>query len=185
MSDWPGGLKVSAGMAPRNGLSTAGKESHLHGHMVTCANHQGGVATWPSANLAIYVPVMVVEPVTVVQLACVVGTTAAGNIDLGIYDDAGNRLVSSGSTAIGGTGTIQNVDVTDTPLLPGVHYFAMNCSTTTTATFNRTNMSAVDLRACGVRQQAVGAVALPNPATFAVHAQAYAPFVIAMTRTVI
>jgi hypothetical protein len=79
---------------------------------------------WPSANLAIFVPVRVPVPVTVCKLAVGAGATAAGNFDVGIYDSAGNKLVSSGATAKGSS-TEHIIDVTDTVIGPGVYYLAL------------------------------------------------------------
>lgn len=144
---------------------------------------QGGPSTgavWPSANLAIYVPVWVEKPVLVTKMATQVTATAAGNVDVGIYDIRGNRLVSAGSTAVGGVGA-QVFDVADTFLNPGTYYLAMNVSTVTTVAYARTAMAASYIRACGLQQQAVGAVALPATATFATYAQAYQPFIAALT----
>jgi hypothetical protein len=52
------------------------------------------------------------------------GATASGNMDVGIYDYAGTRLVSSGSTAQSGTSAFQDFDITDTLLGPGIFYLA-------------------------------------------------------------
>jgi hypothetical protein len=65
---------------------------------------------WPSANLAIFIPIRVPSPVMVCKLAMGAGATAAGNFDMGIYDRFGNLLVSSGATAKSAT-TEQILDV--------------------------------------------------------------------------
>lgn len=56
-------------------------------------------------------------------------TNAATNndsIDVGLYDAAGNRLVSSGATAgkVNGATGKQTIDITATTLSPGVVYYA-------------------------------------------------------------
>lgn len=79
---------------------------------------------WPSANLAIFIPFTLAVPVTVYKMAMGAGATAAGNFDIGIYDAAGNRLVSSGATAKGSS--VEHIlDVTDTVIGPGTYYLAM------------------------------------------------------------
>lgn len=141
----------------------------------------GGV--WPAANRAIYVPFMVDQVVTAYQMAFEV-ITQSGNCDVGIYDVAGNRLVSKGSTAVAAAG-FQSIDITDTVLAPGVYFMAMNVDNTT-ASFTRSSaVSAVYQQVCGMQQQAVGAVTLPDPATFANPASAYIPmFGVALKSTI-
>ncbi len=129
-------------------------------------------AVWPVANTAIYVPVSIPSIVTAYQISIQVATQS-GNCDVGIYDEIGNRLVSSGSTLVGAAG-IQLFNITDTVLVPGVYYLAMNCDNTT-ASFFRNGRAPQQTVPYGLKQQAVGAVTLPNPATFAVTAQSYLP----------
>jgi hypothetical protein len=123
------------------------------------------VATaWAASNLALYMPFEVNEIVTAYQIAFVV-TTQSGNLDVGIYDHIGNRLVSKGSTAVAVAG-VQVVDITDTTLPPGAYFLAM-CVDNTTAAFTAYAVAALVQQSVGMQQQAVGAVTLPNPATFA------------------
>lgn len=81
-------------------------------------------AAWPSANLAIFVPFRLASSVIVYKMATGAGSTAAGNFDVGIYDSAGNRLVSSGTTAKGNSAE-HILNVTDTVIGPGLYYLAM------------------------------------------------------------
>jgi hypothetical protein len=144
-----------------------------------CANDTGfGIAggAYPAANTAIYVPVMVPEEQKIYHLGVEV-TTQSGNLDLGVYDEVGTRLVSSGSTAVAAAG-VQSIDVTDTVIGPGICYFAMNCDNTTAA-FRRVSMDAPLERVCGMQQQAVGAVTLPAIATFATITQTFLPGIFA------
>lgn len=136
------------------------------------ATNSSGV--WPAANRAIYIPFRVETTVTAYQIAWENGAAVSGNLDVGIYDEIGNRLVSKGSTAQAGTTTIQAADITDTVLGPGLYYMAM-CVDNTTAAVIRGAPQAAWLQMAGVQQQAVGAVTLPNPATFANPASAYLP----------
>lgn len=82
-------------------------------------------AVWPTANKAIFVPVVVSRPMLIVQMAVLNGTVAAGNIDVGIYDESWNRLVSKGATAQSGTSVFQLFDITDTYLTPGRYYLGV------------------------------------------------------------
>lgn len=78
----------------------------------------------------------VIAPVTVDQITWVNGTTAAGNVTVGIYGPlvteetcAGAAVaVQSASTAQSGTSTPQSVSLTATTLQPGRYYIAIEGS---------------------------------------------------------
>lgn len=170
MSDWPG-----AGFFPATILTCFDQK---HPSVSLSGNPTAG-GTWPAANRAIFVPIVVDEIVTVSKIA-VLPTVQSGNLDVGIYREDGTRLVSAGSTAVGTAGAVQVIDITDTVLDPGVYFLAL-CVDNTTAAFQRQATGAGNyLQICGVQQQAVGAVTLPNPATFANPASAYCPVISAL-----
>jgi len=176
MSDWQGVI-----FQPPPILSTFSFRSGGFGAFLTANRISINAAgTWPAANRALYMPVEVNAPCTAYQMAFVV-SVQSGNCDVGIYDELGNRLVSAGSTAVGVAG-VQVVDIADTVLAPGVYFLAMNVDNTT-ASVNRASGggTADEYRCAGVQQQAVGAVALPNPATFANPASIYAPLLMVST----
>lgn len=141
-------------------------------------------ALWPSANRAIYVPFVVFQPLIAVKMGVRNGNAVSGNVDVGIYDDQQNRLVSMGSTAQAGTAAIQSFDITDTLLQPGVYYMAL-CVDNTTAQIQGAAISALAAGAAGVLSQSVGAVTLPNPGTFAAAQDAFVPAIFVTTRTLI
>jgi hypothetical protein len=120
---------------------------------------------WPTANLAIYCPVLVPEPTIVTKMAVQIGSATSGNLDLGVYDEAGVRLVSTGSTAVGSASTLQVEDVTDTLLTPGTYYLAIACDNTT-ARFLTGGFAAQSATgyAKGLRQE-TSAMPLPSTAT--------------------
>lgn len=131
-------------------------------------------AAWPASSRAIFQPFEVQVPSIAKQIAFVVGATSSGNIDVGIYDLGGNRLVSKGSTAMSAsTNAIQVIDITDTLLQPGVYYAALAVDNTTGTTF-RWNPATQQLTAFGV-QQAASAFVLPTTVTYANPASAYLP----------
>ena len=168
MPDFPGLIDTAfAGV-----LSTAGPECAIAQHQLTLGSGFATAAAWPSANLAIYVPVSVTEQITVYQMSIEVGAQA-GNFDVGIYNEGGTRLVSSGSTVVGAAG-LQPFNITDTILSPGIYYLAGVCSTVTTATFLSGAPDLKIARTCGVQQQAT-ALPLPATATFANLGSAYIP----------
>lgn len=94
-------------------------------------NGIGGTSTWGTANRAIFCPVVLPYGYRVRQLAIWNHSVVSGNVDVGIYDEAGGRIVSTGSTAQSGTSTMQFFDITDTDLRPGIFYLAMAMDNTT------------------------------------------------------
>lgn len=168
MSDFPGIVTNPSRLT----LSTFGATSTAAEHMLLTGFSMGTNGTWPAANRALYVPVIVETTVTAFQMGIIVGVSS-GNIDVGIYDEKFARVVSMGSTAVAAAG-FQAFDIADTVLIPGVYYLAM-CVDNTTASFPRAGVLAEHLRANGVQQQAVGAVTLPNPMVPANPASAYLP----------
>lgn len=179
MSDFPSILShpnhVSVGSAD---------QTTLLGQFAIGANGTSTGSVWPTANTAIYVPFMVEVPFKASSVGIRI-TTQSGNLDVGVYDEGGTCLVSKGSTAVGVAG-LQVIDLSASishgnasPLLaPGTYYFAMNVDNTTASVHRPANITTVILRSCGIRTQAVGAVALPTTATFAVAAVNFAPIFI-------
>lgn len=182
MSDWPPAPSVYGTVGVHNSLamtSGVGDHSLMVGATSTTA------AAWPAANRALYIPFCVEQTVTAFKMAFIVGASA-GNYDVGLYDENGNRLVSLGSTAVPAAG-LAVADITDTVLRPGTYFMAMNCSTVTTLTIQamQTGMSIASLTTCGMQQEAVGAVTLPDPATFANIASIYVPSLSVAVRSTI
>lgn len=141
-------------------------------------------AVWPTANKAFYYPFLVTEaPWTVRRIGVRNGTAVSGNLDVGVYDSEGNRLVSSGSTAQAGTSATQWLDVTDTTLLPGLYYLALALDNVTGTFVRLASLTADQLRSMGVFVQ-TSAFPLPASATFAVADAAYVPVFFASSRTV-
>ena len=132
-------------------------------------------AVWPVANTAYFIPFRLSEPVTVTLLWWLNGTAVAGNVDCGLYDAAGTRIVSAGSTAQAGTSAIQSVNITDTLIGPGTFFMALALDDATTATIRRfAPGNASFLKACGCAEQAT-AFALPATATFATYGPNFLP----------
>lgn len=125
--------------------------------------------TWPSAALALFVPLPVLaRPRTMVKAWWINGTVAAGNVDVGIYTISGTtatRVVASTAEAQGTVSTLQVAAAfTSTTLQPGVQYYgAMSCSLGT-ATVWRTLAVNPLVRALGCYQAATSHP-LPSTAT--------------------
>jgi hypothetical protein len=140
-------------------------------------------SAWPAASRALFCSFRLWTPITAVKMFVLNGATVSGNIDVGIYDEAGTRLVSSGSTAHAGTSVIQVLDITDTQLGIGLFYMALALDGTT-ATVYRKSINVALQRATRWYQMAA-AFPLPATATFAAPASNYVPLFGLSTDTVI
>lgn len=136
------------------------------------------LAAWPSANRAIYFPFPVdSEIVTVLGGTIVTGINAAThNVDIGIYDSIGTRLMSTGSTAM--TNSNASAFLGDVVLQEGKYYLGIACdsaspqvlSYATTALGSNINcFTAVDIH------QEAGAFPLPAVAGFNPPTSSYLP----------
>lgn len=141
-----------------------------------CAAHGTAVFTgvWPSANLAIFYPFRLNRRFPVKLFKWLNGSAVSGNIDLGVYDFAGNRKISLGSTAQLGASVIQSGTVSTTWLEPG-WYYSGTVFDNTTATIANFKPPALWARAALMKQMAA-AFPLPATATFANIANAYLPW---------
>lgn len=135
-------------------------------------------AVWPAANRALAFPFYAPANMTLVDAWVWNGATVANNIDIGIYDSAFVRVVSTGSVAMAGASAIQVVALADTKLYGGKNYWMAMNSDSATATFMRDTLSGSTTNAarCGCWQQANASVVLPDPATPANFASSYCPF---------
>lgn len=136
-----------------------------------------GNSVYPTANLAIYEPVRVAAAVVVKQMFLGV-VTAAGTVDLGIYDAAGTRVVSTGLVAAS-TACIHAV--TTTTLQQGLYYLAVT-ATSTSLNLARSVFGAGYQASGGYKVEQLGAgSALPATATWTVsQTAAYQPVIAAL-----
>lgn len=132
-------------------------------------------AAWPGANRALYFPLTLQVPAIAYRVWVWNGSAVSGNFDIGIFDEAGTKLVSTGATAQSGTSALQDVDITDTLLPAGTSWVGIVFDNTT-ATTVRINPSALYIGPLGCYQQAT-AYPLPSTATFARMATDYVPMV--------
>jgi hypothetical protein len=161
--------------------TTFGSTSSIGG--IWWSNTTPNSTTYPTANLAIYMPFRLPTPTLIAQLFCSNGTAVSGNVDVGIYDEAGTRLVSSGSTAQAGTSTNQAFNITDMTIGPGLFYLAVAMDNTTGTLF-ATTASALNLKFMGFAQEA-SAFPLPATATFATNAGTFMPIIGFTSRSVL
>lgn len=139
------------------------------GNDLSSANTSLAGTLWVTANRAIYIPFRVGYPITIVKMFWINGTTVGTNhVDVGIYEQDGTRLVSSGSTlTAGASGNPQTVDTTDVTLNPGLYYMAMVMDGGTDSLHMTNAGTNVPIpQAVGIYEQATS-FPLPSTATFA------------------
>lgn len=150
---------------------------------VGAASHAGAIAapasaTWPAANIGIFVPFVIPEPVTFTKMFWLNGSAAGGNWDVGIFDESGNLKVAAGTTVGSGNSLYQTVDITDTALSRGRWYMGICCDSITANRAFAAVPTAGILQGLGVVQDSACAPPLStnaNPATYAAMAQAFLP----------
>jgi hypothetical protein len=137
---------------------------------------------WPTANLAIYIPLSLPWSYTVNRVFWINGATVGGNCSVAVLDSAGVRLATSGSTVTSGASTIQYVTL-GSPLVmsAGRYFLGISFSGTTTVSWLTTGVTADFGRMMGLFQQA-SAHPIPTTATFASFASIGYPFA-GITRT--
>lgn len=131
---------------------------------------------YPTANKAYYIPVLLTYTVIATKLFCINDTAVAGNIDLGIYNIDGTRIVSTGSTAQAGTSQSQSISITPTTLGPGLIYLAIASSSTSAAFVCMKNAAAHFAQFFGGYEQ-LTALPLPAAATFASSSSFFVPLI--------
>lgn len=145
----------------------------------------GTSAGWPAADRALFFPFFVREFFVAVKGFVMNGGTVAGNLDIGIYDEAFTRLVSSGTTAQSGTSVLQELDLTDTTLRRGRYYLALWGSSASSLIFRSNTPSANELAVHGAMQQSSLASGLPSTATPVRITSGYAPLAGLSQRTLV
>lgn len=169
MGDWPSvaSMRVAGeAITPWHDLSVGSLLEHI---MVSA----GITSTaWPLANRAIFVPFRLDRPYLITQAVVGCGATGGNNFDVGIYDFAGNKIVTSGATARAAAAEVV-ANLTDTMIGPGVYYMAL--ASDSVSTFIAASPAQAGLvKACGIKQMAAAYV-LPATVTFATAASAYVP----------
>jgi hypothetical protein len=142
-------------------ISTVSDHGILESVSRVCGQ-SGASGAWPAASRALAFPVVVATDFVVTHFWTYNGGTASGNRDVGLYDEYGTLLLSTGSVAQSGTSTIQVHDVTDTAFPAGRYLLAL-AHNDATGTYFRLTTSTLGIYATGVRQMAS---AFPLPSTF-------------------
>ena len=115
-------------------------------------------------NKPILYPFRLQSAQTIVKLGTRVNATGVGNFDIGIYDTALNRLVSTGSTARSGALTVQYVTVTTTALVAGDYYLVFESDTAGANTTSAIDTGFANILGFWGVRELVGTV-FPLPAT--------------------
>lgn len=133
-------------------------------------------AIWPTANMAIYMPMRVVSPVTVDRIGLWNGTVVSGNFDVGIFDGVSKvKLGSTGATAHTGTSVTQQAALTATLVLPRGFYFVGIAFDNITARLFRRTLGFIHLNTCAGFRSELSAYPLPATATMVVPSTTYIP----------
>jgi len=153
--------------------------------LMTAAN--GKIISIPDSTAGIlvtrYVPFYLSQSILVAKMFVYNGTVVDGNIDLGIYDKSGKKLMSTGSVAQSGTEVLQVLDITGPRIGPGNFYIALGNSSGN-AKFHQVSVgSEQNLWIIGVLDEQT--FPLPNQATFTPMGLCYVPFFGLSIRTVI
>lgn len=139
------------------------------------ANFSVAFTSWPSANLAIYVPIQIPCRFTVARFMSANGNVVAGNLNMGLYSTSGKLLCSTGAIAQAGTNVVQYIGITNQSFPMGDYFMALLASSTSA----RLNGASINTqyfgREAGLLQEAVGSSTLPATMTPAVYAQAAVP----------
>ena len=120
---------------------------------------------WPVANLAFYIPFVYHNDQTVKRMFVEIGGVQSGNIDVGIYNEAGARQVSDSGSLVGTINDVQEFDIGDTFLVAGRYYMAVAIDNVT-ASIMRLSILGYRNRILGIKEQ-TSAYPLPETATFA------------------
>lgn len=119
---------------------------------------------WPANNRAEYYPITLPAGFTVSRFMVTNGN-ATGNIDIGLYDASGSRLLSTGTQSRTGSSVVQYYTVTAQAFPPGNYYLALVVSSTSGNVFAAVGSSAINTQCCGVLQEALGGTTLPTSMT--------------------
>ena len=162
-------LPVTPGELPAlSEILTLASPCFSMGEVLRTSNAQVTSQAWYAANRPAAFPFVLNEGMTVYKLGWLNGSSAAANVDIGIYDSAWNRKVSAGSTAQSGGNQIQEVDVADTYLPRGSYYVAMVVSDATVNRIQAYTVASMGLginALAGTKDSGTTALPLPDPLT--------------------
>lgn len=162
------------GIHTPNVISTASRFAGTHAMAAAGAAAPASATT--VATTAVFVPFYVTETYTWTRGLVSNGSgTMTGNVDIGIYSEAGTRLASTGNTALSGVSVVQSIVFTSSVVLaPGRYYMAISYSAATANNAVAFANTVALGRYCGAYRQTT-ANPLPSTATFATWASQVIP----------
>jgi hypothetical protein len=135
---------------------------------------------WPSAGLALYIPLYVSAPGMVQGLFWQNGTAVAGNVELALYDEDGNKLATTGLIVAAGVSAPQYTAFASPVLLTTGRYYLALVASSASQTFLAWGTTAVATnvnRMFGILEQAGLGGGLPAAWTPVTSARSYLPLV--------
>ncbi len=145
---------------------------------------QFGSTIYPVANLALFIPFHISNPIVATRLFAKNGSIVGGNIDMAIYSEFGVKLTSDVHAAQAGANINQTFDIVDILLDSGVYYFAIVLDNIIGRLSVASLPAGVSNGVLGMAEMAV-AYPLPAQAVFATCSQNYIPLVGLGTRSFI
>jgi hypothetical protein len=143
---------------------------------------------YPVADLALFVPFYVCERSIITKIYWANGAAVAGNVDMRVYTEAGTAITPSVQRAQAVINSIQEVDIADVPIDPGLFFMAIVLSNVGGTLVSGTLFANQAPATMGMAQQQLGAgAALPDIAVMAQITGNYIPAlaVLISPRTVI
>jgi len=175
---------ADAGDPDRFATSVISLESEVGNVLISHGLGAGASAVWPTALKAFFFPFTVTgnadeAPRAYTGAIVMNGAAVSGNLDVGVYDQLGNKIANVGSTAQSGTTAPQRINfATPLQLKPGRYYLAIVLDNGTGATV-RWAPTAQMARCAGVRELVLGALPLPaTVATWVGCTAGYVPWVV-------
>lgn len=156
-------------------VCSVGRYNSLPWGMMAFADGGVGTSAWPANNLAVYVPVSIPTPFTIARFMVPNGSNITGNVDIGIYDIGGTRLLSTGSTLRASASAVQYIGVTDQVFQAGSYYLGLVGSSTTGTYLQAAIANATRARVVGVLEEQLGATTLPATMTGAAYTRTAIP----------
>lgn len=135
MGDFPSVLRPPMRVITPWSMESLGQQIHVNNPSAVVAS------TTLTQNQAYYFPFRLDIGATAVKMFALIGATANGNIDVGLYDSEFNYLISSGATAQGTINVLQEFDITDTYLPPGSYWMGLSLSSATGTVFAVTSLA--------------------------------------------
>lgn len=170
MTDWPVGKQDPLPVLSPWSAESLGAFALSAGASLTSA----ASGAYPTASRMLLFPIALQRRFKAANWFWANGAAVSGNVDVGIYDRALNRLGNAGSTAQVGTSAYQTVSAGGLVLAAGLYYLGIACDNTT-ATFQRIAPNGTGLAALGALQLAASFPLPSSAAAAGLTNQAYMP----------